>query len=216
MKIVLLGPPGVGKGTYASILSKKFKLPIISSGNLFHKAIREKTKLGKKVQNYVSSGDLVPDEIVIEIIKKRLEKEDSLNGFLLDGFPRTINQAKALENLKKIERVLNFFAIEDEIISRLSGRRTCKKCETLFHIKNKPPKIKNVCDSCGGKLYQRSDENPEVIKKRLQVYHKKTKPLINYYKEKGLLRNIDANYGFQDIDKVIAQCEKVISEISCT
>ena len=213
MNIVLLGSPGVGKGTYADILSKKYKIPKISSGNLFHKAIRNQTELGKKVQGYVSSGGLVPDEIVIELVKERLEKDDCKDGFFLDGFPRTINQAEALDKFMKIDKVLNFFASETEIISRLSGRRTCKKCGAIFHIRNKPPKIDGVCDYCGGELYQRTDETPETIKNRLRVYHEKTKPLISYYRRKGLLADIDANYGFPEIDKVFSQCDKTLSDI---
>jgi len=213
MNIVLLGSPGVGKGTYADILSKKYKIPKISSGNLFHKAIRNQTELGKKVQGYVSSGGLVPDEIVIELVKERLEKDDCKDGFFLDGFPRTINQAEALDKFMKIDKVLNFFAFEAEIISRLSGRRTCKKCGAIFHIRNKPPKMDGVCDYCGGELYQRTDETPETIKNRLRVYHEKTKPLISYYRRKGLLADIDANYGFSEIDKVISQCDKALSDI---
>jgi len=210
MNIVLLGSPGVGKGTYADILSKKYEILKISSGNLFHKAIRDQTELGKKVKRYVSSGELVPDEIVIKLVKERLEKDDCKDGFFLDGFPRTINQAEALDKFRKIDKVLNFFASEAEIISRLSGRRTCKKCGAIFHVRNKPPRIDGICDYCGGELYQRTDETPETIKNRLRVYHGKTKPLIDYYRNKGLLADIDANYGYPEIDKVISQCDKAL------
>jgi len=213
MNIVLLGSPGVGKGTYADFLSKKYKIPKISSGDLFHKAIRNQTELGKKVQDYVSSGELVPDEIVIKLVKERLRKDDCEDGFFLDGFPRTINQAEALDKFMKIDKVLDFVASESEIISRLSGRRTCKKCGAIFHVRNKPPKKDGVCDYCGGELYQRTDETPETIKNRLQVYHEKTKPLIDYYREKRLLAEIDANYQFPEIDKVISQCDKALSDI---
>ena len=210
MNIVLLGSPGVGKGTYADILSKKYDILKISSGDLFHKAIRDQTELGKKVKGYVSSGRLVPDEIVIKLVKERLEKDDCKNGFFLDGFPRTINQAEALDKFKKIDKVLNFVASEAEIISRLGGRRTCKKCGAIFHVRNKPPRIDGICDYCGGELYQRTDETPETIKNRLRVYHGKTKPLIDYYRNKGLLADIDANYGYPEIDKVISQCDKAL------
>jgi len=213
MNIVLLGSPGVGKGTYADILSKRYKIPKISSGDLFHEAIRNQTELGKKVQGYVSSGELVPDEIVIKLVKERLGKDDCKSGFFLDGFPRTIKQAEALDKFKKIDKVLNFFASDNEIISRLSGRRTCKKCGAIFHVRNKPPKTKGTCDYCGGQLYQRTDETPETIRNRLLVYHEKTKPLINYYKRKRLLANIDANYGYSEIDKVISQCDEALSDI---
>ncbi|MDH5733105.1 MAG: adenylate kinase [Candidatus Bathyarchaeota archaeon] len=213
MNIVLLGSPGVGKGTYADILSKKYDILKISSGDLFHKAIRDQTELGKKVKGYVSSGRLVPDEIVIKLVKERLEKDDCKNGFFLDGFPRTINQAEALDKFKKIDKVLNFVASEAEIISRLGGRRTCKKCGAIFHVRNKPPRIDGICDYCGGELYQRTDETPETIKNRLRVYHGKTKPLIDYYRNKGLLADIDANYGYPEIDKVISQCDKALLDI---
>ena len=213
MNVVLLGSPGVGKGTYADILSKKYEIPKISSGDLFHEAIRNGTALGKRVQGYVSRGELVPDEIVIKLVKERLEKDDCKNGFFLDGFPRTINQAEALDKFKKIDKVLNFVASEEEIISRLSGRRTCKKCGAIFHVTNKPPKIEGICDNCGGELYQRTDETPETIKNRLQVYHEKTKPLIDYYRKKRLLAEINANYGYSEINKVISQCDKALSEI---
>jgi len=213
MNVVLLGSPGVGKGTYADILSKKYEIPKISSGDLFHEAIRNRTALGKRVKGYVSRGELVPDEIVIKLVKERLEKDDCKNGFFLDGFPRTINQAEALDKFKKIDKVLNFVASEEEIISRLSGRRTCKKCGAIFHVTNKPPKIEGICDNCGGELYQRTDETPETIKNRLQVYHEKTKPLIDYYRKKGLLAEINANYGYSEINKVISQCDKALLEI---
>jgi len=213
MNVVLLGSPGVGKGTYADILSKKYKIPKIASGDLFHEAIRKQTELGKKVRGYVSSGELVPDEIVIKLVKERLEKDDCKNGFFLDGFPRTINQAKALDKFKRIDKVLNFFASEDEIVSRLSGRRTCKKCGAIFHVRNKPPKTDGICDYCGGELYQRTDENPETIKNRLQVYYEKTEPLIDHYRKKGILAEIDANYGYSEIDKVISQCDEALSNI---
>jgi len=212
MNVVLLGSPGVGKGTYADILSKKYKIPKISSGDLFHEAIRKQTELGKKVQCYVSSGELVPDEIVIKLVKERLEKDDCKKGFFLDGFPRTINQAETLDKFKRIDKVLNFFASEEEIISRLSGRRTCKKCRAIFHVRNKPPKTDGICDYCGGDLYQRTDETPETVKNRLRVYLEKTKPLIDYYRKKGLLVEIDANYGYSEIDKVIFQCDEALSD----
>ena len=171
------------------------------------------TELGKEVKRYVSSGELVPDEIVIKLVIERLENDDCNDGFFLDGFPRTLNQAEALDRFRKTDMVLNFVASEDEIISRLSGRRTCKKCGAIFHVKNKPPKTEGMCDYCGGELYQRTDETPETIKNRLRVYHGKTKPLIDYYRKKGLLADIDANYGYPEIDKVISQCDKALLDI---
>ena len=212
MNIVLLGSPGVGKGTYAGILSKKYNIPHISTGQLFRDAIKNRTELGNKVEEYVNRGDLVPDEIVIQIVRERLEKDDCINGFLLDGFPRTISQAEALEEFKKIDKVLNFVATEEEILNRLGGRRTCRKCGTIFHVKNIPPKVSGVCDNCGGELYQREDEKPEAIKIRMAEYHKKTKPLIDYYSNKVLLANIDANYSIEEVDKIISQCEEALEK----
>lgn len=212
MNIVLLGSPGVGKGTYAGILSKKYNIPHISTGQLFRDAIRNKTELGKRVEEYVNRGDLVPDEIVIQIVRERLEKDDCKNGFLLDGFPRTIPQAEALEKFKKIDKVLNFVASEEEILNRLSGRRTCRKCGSIFHVKNIPPKASGVCDYCRGELYQREDEKPEAVKIRMIEYSKKTKPLIDYYSKRGLIANIDANYPIEEVDKIISRCEEALQE----
>lgn len=213
MNIIVIGSPGVGKGTYAEILSRKYNIPKISSGDLFHKAIREETRLGKEIGDYVSKGELVPDDIVIELIKERLAENDCRKGFLLDGFPRTITQVEAMEKSKVIHRVLNFVAPDEEVLSRLSGRRTCKKCGEIYHIKNRPPRLSGTCDRCGGKLYQRSDEAPDVIRNRLNVYRKKTKPVIDYFRKKNLVADIDANYPYEEIGKVIAQCDEALSEI---
>jgi len=213
MNIIVIGPPGVGKGTYAEILSRKYNIPKISSGDLFHKAIREETHLGKEIGDYVSKGELVPDAIVIKLIKERLEENDCREGFLLDGFPRTITQAEAMETSKVIHRVLNFVAPDEEVLSRLSGRRTCRKCGEIYHLKNRPPRVSGICDNCGGKLYQRSDETPDVFRNRLNVYRKKTKPVIDYFRKKSLLVDIDASYPYEEIGKVIAQCDEALSEI---
>jgi len=213
MKVIILGSPGVGKGTYAKILSEKYNLPRISTGDLFREAIRDETELGKKIKDYVSRGDLVPDEITIKLVKERLEKEDCKNGFFLDGFPRTINQAEAIEKLKKIDKVLNFVASDWVILSRIGGRRTCRRCGATYHVKEIPPKVEGICDRCGGKLYQRSDETPQAIKNRLRVYREKTKPVIDYFRRKGLLLNIDANYSFEKVDKVISQCDKALQKL---
>lgn len=213
MNIVLLGSPGVGKGTYADILSKKYNIPAISSGDLFREAIKKKTELGRKVKEYVSRGDLVPDNIVIELLKTRLGEDDCRNGFFLDGFVRTVAQAEAMAKFKKIDKVLNFVASEENILDRLSGRRICKNCGAIYHIKNRPPKFKGICDRCGGELYQRPDQIPEVVRNRWKVYHEKTRPLIDYFRRRGLLVDIDANYPLEEIEKVISQCEEALSEI---
>jgi adenylate kinase len=212
MNILILGSPGVGKGTYASFLSKKYKIPHISTGELLRETVENKTEIGKKAEKYMNEGELVPDKIVIQLMKERLEKEDCEHGFLLDGFPRTIAQAKAMEKLKKIDKVLNFVASEDIIMDRLSGRRTCRECGSTFHVKNRPPKVSGICDNCGGELYQREDEKPEAIKKRMKEYDKKTKPLIDYYKKRSLLANIDANPPIEEVEKVIAQCDRALKK----
>jgi adenylate kinase len=213
LNIVLLGSPGVGKGTYAEILSEKYNIPRISVGDLFRKAIKNETELGKRIEAYVSRGDLVPDETAIELVKERLQEDDCKNGFFLDGFPRTIAQAKAMEGFKKISKVLNFVASEWVIMSRLSGRRTCRKCGAIYHVKDVPPKLKGICDRCGGKLYSRSDEAPKAIKNRLGVYHEKTKPVTDYFRKRKLLAIIDANYKFEEVDEVISQCEKHLQNL---
>jgi len=214
MNIVILGPPGVGKGTYAEFLSKKYTIPKISVGDLFRSAIKDRTELGKRIKDYVSSGELVPDEIVIELVKNRLEENDCKRGFLLDGYPRTVPQAEAMMKFKKIDVALNFVAPDEVIMERIGGRRTCSKCGAIYHIKNVPPTIEGVCDRCTGRLVQRSDEKPEVIKNRLVVYREKTKPVSDYLRNKGLLVDIDAHYDIEEIDKIISQCEKHLQRLS--
>lgn len=213
MNIVMLGSPGVGKGTYARILSEKYDLPTISSGDLFRKAIRDETELGKKIKGYISRGDLVPDKFVIELIKERLLEDDCKNGFFLDGFPRTVAQAEAMEGFKKTDKALNFIASDAVILFRLGGRRTCRECGAIYHVTTFPPKVEGICDLCGGQLYQRSDETPQAIKNRLQVYREKTKPVINYFRKKGLLAVVDANYGIEEADKIIIQCERHLQNL---
>jgi len=214
MNIVMLGSPGVGKGTYAKILSDKYNIPRISVGDLFRKAIRDETELGKKIRGYVSRGDLVPDEMVIELVKERLREDDCKNGFFLDGFPRTIAQAEAMEKFKKVDKAFNFVASDGVIMSRLGGRRTCRECGAIYHVENIPSKVEGVCDRCGGGLYQRSDETSQAIKNRLRVYREKTKPVVDYFRKKGLLADIDANYQFEEVDKVISQCERHLQNLS--
>jgi adenylate kinase len=214
MNIVILGPPGVGKGTYAEFLSKKYGIPKISVGDLFRIAIKNRTELGLRIKNYVSSGELVPDEIVIELVKTRLKEPDSKSGFLLDGYPRTVHQAEAMMKFQKIHIALNFVAPHEVITERISGRRTCRKCGAIYHIKNMPPTIEGVCDHCSGRLMQRSDEKPEVIKNRLMVYREKTKPVADYLRNRGLLVDIDAHYNIEEIDKIITQCDKHLQKLT--
>jgi len=209
----VLGQPGIGKGIYTELLAKKYKVPHLSTGDMFREEIKKNTEIGKKVKNYVSSGGLVPDEITNTMILRRLSNKDCKNGFFLDGYPRTVSQAEKLEKSVKVDKVLNFVASEKVIIDRLSGRRVCKKCGSIFHIRNMPPKRKGICDNCGGELYQREDDKPEVIRVRIKEYLEKTKPLIDFYSKRGLLANIDANPPIEEVDRVISQCDEVISKI---
>lgn len=184
MRFIIFGPPGAGKGTYASQLGSKLKIPKISTGDIFREAIKQGTDLGKKVARFLNKGELVPDKIVIEILKERISKPDSENGFILDGYPRTIAQAKALDQTTKIDAIIRLIVPEWVIIERLSNRRTCRNCGAIYNLKYLKPKREGVCDRCGGELYQREDDQPEVIMERLKVYEAQTRALIDYYKGK--------------------------------
>lgn len=213
-RYILIGPPGVGKGTHAKTITKKLNIPHISTGEIFRENIRNNTKLGSKANSYIKSGKLVPDEITNGIVANRLLEKDCENGFLLDGYPRNINQAKSLskfleDNKIKLGYALNFTADNEIIIMRLGGRRVCPKCDTAYHIKNNKPKKENICDNCNTKLITRKDDNPDVIKTRLEVYNKTSKDLIKYYKEKNELLTINANEDAKTLaDKVVAQLMK--------
>lgn len=194
--IVLLGPPGAGKGTHAEPLSEHFGLPHISTGDLFRDNIKNKTDLGQKIKSYMEQGKLVPDELVLEMLFARIEKPDCDRGFILDGFPRTVNQAKALD--AKLEKksnliALNFNVPDSILIERISGRMVCQDCKKPYHKTFSPPRQSNVCDSCGGILYTRDDDQESIVRKRLQVYHTESQPLIDYYaKKKNVLKEIDS------------------------
>ena len=213
MRLVLLGPPGAGKGTQASAIISKYSIPHISTGDIFRENIKKGTDLGKQVEAYMNKGLLVPDELVVSIVKDRLTKEDCKEGFLLDGFPRTVNQAEALdEELKnmnlKLDKVINIQVGKDILIERAIGRRICKNCGATFHIKFNPPKEENVCDKCGGELHQRYDDTVETVEKRIEVYHEQTKPLIDYYDKKGLLLNVDGSKPVEEVfNEIIASLE---------
>ncbi len=193
MKFVFLGPPGAGKGTLAKQASEKLKVPHISTGDLFREAIHAGTPLGKEVQSILARGDLVPDTLTIQLVKDRLNKADCKDGFILDGFPRTIPQAEALQAFASPTQVINFLLSEEEIIRRLSGRRSCPKCGAIYHTVFNPPKQNGFCDSCGSTLITRKDDTIEAIKNRLEVYNSQTVPLIEFYRSRGILSNIDAS-----------------------
>ncbi len=196
MNLILLGPPGAGKGTQAELIIERYNIPHISTGDIFRAAIKEGTPLGVKAKSFLDSGQLVPDEIVVGIVEERLKQNDCINGFLLDGFPRTIPQADSLEGFlnsqnRKITAVINIEVDFEILMIRITGRRVCRNCGAVYHIQNKREKSPGVCDHCGGEIYQRNDDLPETVKKRLQVYQSQTEPLINYYREKNLLDSFD-------------------------
>lgn len=193
MKLVFLGPPGAGKGTLAALAKDAFGVVHISTGDIFRANIKNGTPLGLKVKAILDSGALVPDETTIEIVEDRLRQDDAKKGYLLDGFPRTVKQAEALEKFDTLDAVVNFELADTEIIKRLSGRRACKSCGTGYHVTSMPPKKEGVCDNCGGELVRRKDDEPAVIEERLRVYAANTQPLIDWYRRKGLLKNIDAS-----------------------
>ncbi|MBI2550431.1 adenylate kinase [Candidatus Woesearchaeota archaeon] len=212
MNIVLLGPPGVGKGTVAEILTGKYKIPHISTGNMLREAVAKGTSLGTRAKVYIDAGQLVPDELVTTMVRDRVAQPDCSKGFILDGYPRTSAQARALQEFAAIDVVLNFTAPPKTIIERISGRRTCRTCSATYHIKYSPPKKEGACDKDGGELYQRSDEKPGIITERLKVYEEQNKPLIDYYRNEGLLSDIDASYHITEIGKIVKQCELTISK----
>lgn len=192
MKLILLGAPGAGKGTQAEILSKMCAIPTISTGNILRAAMKNGTPVGLRAKEYVESGRLVPDEVVIGIVKERLAENDCKNGYILDGMPRTIPQAQALEDEGiEIDCALSIEISDEEIIERMSGRRTCKECSTTFHIVSNPPKVEGKCDNCGGELTIRADDAPETVKARLATYHEETEPLKDFYAKRGKLKTVD-------------------------
>ncbi len=198
MNLIFLGPPGAGKGTLAGLVSKEYSIPQISTGDIFRDAIKRETELGKKVKEILGRGDLVPDDLTVSIVRERLTQPDAQKGYILDGFPRTIPQAEALEKIQKLSAVVNFEISDAQVVERLSGREICKNCGAIYHVKNMPSKVKGVCDKCGGPLYTRPDDSLESIKNRLDVYRKQTEPLISYYGKKLLLKNIDSSKSPED------------------
>lgn len=213
MNIILLGPPGAGKGTQARRLSEKMKIPQISTGDLLRAARAKKTQLGLEADNYMAAGKLVPDELVIKMIEDRLSSSDCLDGFVMDGFPRTLRQAEALDDAVlrmgiSIGRVVNLDVPKEDLVNRLSGRRQCRVCGENFHLAFHPPAKEGVCDRCSGELFQRDDDKAEVIRKRLNVYDEETLPLVQYYQNKGLLKNVP---GLGNIDAIYHAIEKALA-----
>ena len=214
MKIVMLGAPGAGKGTQAIRIAEQYGIPHISSGDIFRKNLKEGTELGLKAKAYMDQGLLVPDELTTDLVISRLHEEDCKNGYVLDGFPRTLPQARALtEKLdmegERIDFALDIEVTDEEIVSRVSGRRICPKCGAGFHTLYNKPQIDGICDICGAELKMRDDDRPETVLKRLEVYHAETEPLIEYYREKGILREVD---GSQNIEKVFEDSLSVLED----
>ncbi len=213
VNLILLGPPGAGKGTQARRLSENLKIPQISTGDLLRTARANKTALGMKAEEYMTTGRLVPDGLVVEMIEDRLGRNDCSQGFIMDGFPRTLAQAEAFEKTVQkmgltVDRVVNLDVERDELVARLSGRRQCRACGENYHMVFHPPRQENICDRCGGDLFQRDDDREDVIRKRLDVYDKETLPLVDYYQGKGLLKNIP---GRGSIDDIYRQIEVAVS-----
>lgn len=210
MNIILMGLPGAGKGTQASEIVKKYPIPHISTGDMFRKAIKDDTDLGREAKSFMDRGELVPDEVTIGIVKERLAEEDAKKGFLLDGFPRTVEQAEALNGIladlgRKVESVINIEVPEEELMNRLTGRRICSKCGETYHLVFNPPKVEGICDLDGAKLYQREDDNPETVANRLSVNVKQTKPLLDFYENQGVLKNIDGSRQIENVTEDVIQ-----------
>lgn len=204
MKVILLAAPGAGKGTQAELLSKHFGIPTISTGAILRKNIKEGTELGKIAKQYIDDGNLIPDDVMIQVMYSRLSEDDCKNGFILDGFPRTIKQAEELDKSEiEIDYILNIDVPDEEIIERLSGRLECSKCGTTFHKEHRKPKQDGVCDNCGGELVTRKDDKPETIKSRLEIYHTQTEPLVEYYEKKGMLRTAIGQDTIEDTTKEV-------------
>ena len=212
MKVIMLGAPGAGKGTQAKKIAEQYGIPHISTGDIFRANIKGQTPLGMEAKSYMDRGELVPDELTVKILLDRVAKEDCKNGYVLDGYPRTIPQAevldKAVEELgEKIDYAVNVDVPDENIINRMSGRRACLKCGATYHIKYMPPKTEGICDKCQSELVIRDDDKPETVKNRLSVYHEQTAPLIDYYKNKGILETVD---GTKDVDEVFTDIEEIL------
>ncbi len=208
MKILLMGPPGAGKGSQSAKLVKEYQLTSISTGEMFREAARNNEPLGIEAMKYIHRGDLVSDEITNEVVRKRLLESDAERCFLLDGYPRTVSQAQALDAMllsmdSKLTAVINIVVDKEAILERMVGRRVCKKCGLTYHVSFKPPKKPGICDDCGGELYQRVDDQPESVRNRLNIYERKTKPIVDYYSGRGILKNVDGMQSFEEVYKDI-------------
>lgn len=215
MRLLIMGAPGAGKGTQAALIKEEYKIAHISTGDMFRKAIMDKTPMGVVAATYIDKGNLVPDDVTIALVKERLQEKDCNNGFLLDGFPRTYEQAVALDKILndlgiKLDAVLNISVADEYLVERITGRRVCEKCGASYHIKAAKPKVDGVCDMCGGKLIQRKDDEEATIKNRLQVYYQKTKPVLDYYLKQGLVKNVS---GIGDIEDIFNNIKTSLGEI---
>ncbi|MCK1975720.1 adenylate kinase [Jeotgalicoccus huakuii] len=215
MNIIIMGLPGAGKGTQAAKIIKKHSIPHISTGDMFRLAIKNETDLGKQAKEFMDQGELVPDEVTIGIVKERLSQSDAKGGFLLDGFPRTVEQSEALNKImeelgSQIDQTIYVEVPEEELMNRLTGRRICETCGATYHLVFNPPKTEGICDLDGGKLYQREDDNPETVQNRLEVNVKQTAPLLDFYKELGVLSTVD---GSKDIEEVFEEIDEILNDL---
>jgi adenylate kinase len=214
VRVILLGPPGAGKGTQAGTIASTYAIPHISTGDILRANVREGTELGLEAKRFMDAGELVPDDVIIGMVGDRLAQPDAANGFLFDGFPRTVPQAEALEALlaerdQPLDVVLRLAVDEDEVVSRLTGRRTCTACGAVFHVEHQPPATEGVCDACGGELVQRDDDREDVVRNRLEVYRRSTEPLEEFYWNRGLLRDVEA---VGSVDEVAERAASVLAE----
>ena len=208
MKIIMLGAPGAGKGTQAKQIADKYSIPHISTGDIFRANIKNGTELGKKAKQYMEQGALVPDELTCDLVMDRIQQDDCKNGFVLDGFPRTIPQAEALDAAlgkinEKMDYAIDVDVPDENIVNRMSGRRACLNCGATYHLISIPPKVEGICDRCGSEIVLREDDKPETVQKRLKVYHEQTQPLIDYYKNQGILKSVDGTQPMDEVFKAI-------------